>query len=252
MELAASTTAGARRLLALSIGSAVAGLSLFAGTAAQAAEGLSGAAADAGSGQKPSRLGAECSVPAAATSAKVIVVEGTGGSTASVTACQRWAGDYYAAISADGHVGFNGIAAAGEKAEGDGKTPSGIYSMGYGFGVEDRPKQFHGSTYVTVTEDDVWVDGDATKDYNTMQKKSEGYEGEAMHQSPAYDYGQVIDYNPEGTPGKGSAIFLHVNTGSGETAGCVSVPQKDLLDLFDWEGDSEVEMAISGAGAATA
>lgn len=66
-----------------------------------------------------------------------------------------------------------------------------------------------------------------------------------MDQRPAYDYGQVIGYNPEDTPGKGSAIFLHVNTGSGKTAGCVSVSKPNLLKILDWEGTSRAQMAIS-------
>ena len=34
--------------------------------------------------------------------------------------------------------------------------------------------------------------------------------------SPAYDYAQVIGYNEKRTPGRGSAIFFHVDTGSGD------------------------------------
>lgn len=232
------------RLAAMAIGSTLAGLSLFAGSAAQAADGLGAGVVDGNAADKPDRLGAECSVPEAADSAKVIVVTGTGGSKATVRACEKWEGDYYSALSVDGFVGYNGIAAAGKKKEGDGKTPSGVFDMDYGFGVKSEPKQFHGEKYVKVTKDHVWVDGDATKKYNTLQKKSDGYAGESMYQTPAYDYGQVIDYNPEGTPGKGSAIFLHVNSGSGQTAGCVSVSQANLLKILDWEGESAVQMAI--------
>lgn len=194
-------------------------------------------------GDKPSHLGDECSVPAPATADKVITVTGGRGATARVAACEEWQGAYYAAISVDGYVGCNGIADAGQKREGDGMTPSG--AMGYGFGVQTEPEQFHGSKYVQVTKDDVWVDGDAAKDYNTMQKKSDGYSGESMYQTPACNHGQVIGHNSAGTPGTGSAVFLHVNTGSQKTAGCVSVSEADLLKIYEWEDDSAVEMAIS-------
>ncbi|MCF2574369.1 L,D-transpeptidase family protein [Brevibacterium sp. UCMA 11754] len=219
--------------------------SMFTGTAAQADGGLGAGLVDGNTGDRPSHLGEECSVPSAATADKVITVKSTGGADATVTACERWDGDYYSALNTDGHVGSNGIAAPGEKREGDGMTPSGLFGIGYGFGVEAEPEQFGGSKYVQVTEDDVWVDGDAVENYNTMQKKSEGYSGESMYQTPAYNYGQVIDYNEAGTPGMGSAIFLHVNTGSGKTAGCVSASQEDLLKILDWEDDGPVEMAIS-------
>jgi len=54
-----------------------------------------------------------------------------------------------------------------------------------------------------------------------------------MDQTPAYDYGAVIAYNTARTPGLGSAIFLHVDVG-GPTAGCVSLPMGELLDMLRW------------------
>lgn len=234
-----------RRWLTSGFAAALATGALLAGTSAQAAVGLGAGLVDGNATQKPDHLGEKCSVSSAATAKKVIAVNGTDGSTATVEACERWDDNYYAAMSADGYVGANGIADDGAKREGDGMTPSGVYRMGYGFGVKAEPEQFHGSKYVKTTEDDIWVDGDAVEKYNTMQKKSEGYTGESMYQSPAYDLGQVIDYNSAATPGKGSAIFLHANTGSQQTAGCVSVSEPDLLRIFDWEDDSSVEMAIS-------
>ena len=244
MKPAHMRQARAHRVLALPGALAIGAAILFAGGAAQA-DGLGAGVVDGNTSDKPPHLGEKCTVPSAVSAAKVIAVDGSGGSNARVTACEEWEGQYFEAMSADGFVGYNGIAAAGEKREGDGKTPSGVYGMGYGFGVQAEPKQFNGSKYVKVTKDHVWVDGDAVKDYNTMQRKSEGYAGESMYQTPAYDYGQVIDYNSAGTPGLGSAIFLHVNTGSGQTAGCVSVSQAALLDILDWEDDDAVEMAIS-------
>lgn len=245
MQPAHSLSRGRRRQLASVFAVAVATGSLFAGTSAQAAERLGAGLIDGNARDKPSHLGHRCEIPTAATADKVIAVEGSGGASATVSACEKWDGDYYSALNASGHVGSNGIAAAGQKREGDGMTPSGVYSMGYGFGVKAEPTQFHGSRYVKVTKDDVWVDGDAVKDYNTMQKKTDGYTGESMYQIPPYNYGQVIEYNTAATPGKGSAIFLHVDTGSGKTAGCVSVSQAKLLQIFDWEDDNMVEMAIS-------
>lgn len=229
------------------LGLAISVATLFGGSAAMASGGgLSAGAIDGNaSAQSSTSLGKKCSVPKAVTSSKVLVVEGTSGSKATVRACQKSDGAYYSALSTTGYVGSKGIAAKGKKREGDGKTPSGVFDMGFGFGVKSKPAQFHGSKYVKVTKDHVWVDGTATKKYNTLQRKSDGFKGESMYQTPAYDYGQVIGYNPEGTPGKGSAIFLHVNTGSGKTAGCVSVSKSDLLKILDWEGKSKVQMAIS-------
>jgi len=51
--------------------------------------------------------------------------------------------------------------------------------------------------------------------------------------SPAYDHGAVIAYNTALAPGLGSAIFLHVSTG-GPTAGCVSLPEGQLVEILRW------------------
>ena len=49
----------------------------------------------------------------------------------------------------------------------------------------------------------------------------------------AYDFGADIGYNTARTPGLGSAIFLHLNIGIA-TAGCVTLPQGQLLPLLHW------------------
>jgi L,D-peptidoglycan transpeptidase YkuD (ErfK/YbiS/YcfS/YnhG family) len=54
-----------------------------------------------------------------------------------------------------------------------------------------------------------------------------------MHNVPAYDYAAVIAYNTARRPGLGSAIFLHVGTGSA-TAGCVSLPAAELVKVLRW------------------
>ena len=53
-------------------------------------------------------------------------------------------------------------------------TPFGVDSLNYGFGATAGPKQPHGSKYVTVTTDDVRLDGDAVKDYCTAATPSQG------------------------------------------------------------------------------
>lgn len=186
-----------------------------------------------------------CEVSSDAKADRVILVDGEGGSKASVKTCEKDGDTYKEVESYDGHVGFNGIAAEGKKIEGDGKTPSGTYSLDEGFGLQDKPAQFKGEDWTKVTDDHVWIDQGSPEDgYNTMGLKSEGAEGESLNQDPAYRYAQVIDYNRDPVEAdKGSAIFLHVNTGSGATAGCVSLPEKDLLDVFEWSGE-EAEIQI--------
>lgn len=131
-------------------------------------------------------------------------------------------------------VGYNGIARPGRKREGDGKTPSGTYGFSFFFGVKpDRKFAFsfrHAYSY------DYWDDDPASPRYNewvNARKHNPGKNPEPMHQVPAYDYAAVIAYNPARTPGLGSAIFLHVQTGTA-TAGCVSLPETELLKIMTW------------------
>jgi L,D-peptidoglycan transpeptidase YkuD (ErfK/YbiS/YcfS/YnhG family) len=49
----------------------------------------------------------------------------------------------------------------------------------------------------------------------------------------AYRWFAVIAYNPARIPGRGSGIFLHVDTGHA-TDGCVSLPRADLVRTLRW------------------
>jgi L,D-peptidoglycan transpeptidase YkuD (ErfK/YbiS/YcfS/YnhG family) len=132
-------------------------------------------------------------------------------------------------------VGYNGIARAGQKREGDGKTPSGTYGFSFFFGVDPRVRAFsfpfkHAYSY------DYWDDDPASPQYNEWvdaKTANPGRDPEPMHNVPAYNYAAVIAYNTARTPGLGSAIFLHVGTGTA-TAGCVSLPEGELLKILRW------------------
>lgn len=134
-----------------------------------------------------------------------------------------------------GHVGLNGVAAPGAKREGDGKTPNGAYPMRGGFGIRANPGL--ASSWRVTDARDVWVDDSRSRLYNTHQRlpaAGRWTSAEKMRLSPAYNYAQVIGYNEARTPGRGSAIFLHVDQGRG-TAGCVSLPTPSLLAVLRWQ-----------------
>ena len=131
-------------------------------------------------------------------------------------------------------VGYNGIARPGKKREGDGRTPSGTYGFSFFFGVQ--PDKGFSFSFRHAYSYDFWDDDPASARYNewvNARKHSAGAAPEAMHQVPAYDYAAVIAYNTRRTPGLGSAIFLHVGTGTA-TAGCVSLPRAELLKVLHW------------------
>jgi L,D-peptidoglycan transpeptidase YkuD (ErfK/YbiS/YcfS/YnhG family) len=64
----------------------------------------------------------------------------------------------------------------------------------------------------------------------------------------AYDYGAVIGYNTARTPGLGSAIFLHINIGM-PTAGCVTLPADELLEILRWLNPAAAPQIAMGVGA---
>ena len=127
------------------------------------------------------------------------------------------------------------MAPAGEKREGDGRIPSGVYGFSYTFGVEANPGVHYTWRPVTGTYD-VWDDDSSSSLYNEWvdtRSASAGKSPEPMDNTPVYDEGAVIAYNTARTPGLGSAIFMHVTDG-GSTAGCVAIDHGDLTEVLRW------------------
>ncbi len=130
-------------------------------------------------------------------------------------------------------IGRNGFAPPGRKREGDGRTPSGSFSLPYIFGAGPDPG--FRLRYRQIRPYDYWDDDPASPRYNEWvdsRHASPGANPEPMDVS-AYDDGVVIGYNTARTPGLGSAIFLHLNIGIA-TAGCVTLPPGELLPLLHW------------------
>lgn len=177
------------------------------------------------------------------TASKVIEARAKTKSTGYVYLCQKKGKRY---VLAGGpyraKFGYNGLTS--KKKEGDGKTPNGTYWMRDGFGTAKNPGLK--KKYTKVTRDYVWVDGKASKQkgYNTMQRKSKGYRGEALYQPKPYKYAQVIGYNEARTAGKGSAIFLHANSKSMKTAGCVSMYESSLVKALKWQSTTKTQIVI--------
>jgi len=177
-----------------------------------------------------------CTVNPTFNVAQVIWVDGSG-SRQLTRLCARVSPGRYVVQHGPyaGHVGRNGVARPGAKREGDGKTPYGSYRMRGGFGIYPSPGL--ASSWLVTGARDVWVDDSRSSLYNTRQRtpvNGRWVSAEAMHNSPAYNYAQVIGYNERRTPGRGSAIFLHVDQGVG-TAGCVSLPTSSLLAVMRWQ-----------------
>ena len=128
-------------------------------------------------------------------------------------------------------LGRAGLSA--DKREGDGKTPVGVFPFGMAFGWYGNP----GTRLPYRPADDAsrWVDDSASRYYNLwMYAPANGRwtSAEKLRISP-YLHAVQIGYNLARTPGRGSAIFLHLTTG-GATAGCVATDKGTVLAVMRW------------------
>lgn len=133
-------------------------------------------------------------------------------------------------------IGRNGLAPAGGKKEGDGKTPSGIYPLGPAFGYAASINT--GLPYMQAADNDFWVDDVRSMQYNQWVSGSPAADSfERMKRTDnLYQYGVVIRYNMQPViPGAGSAIFMHVwRRYDSPTSGCVALSQRYLRKILRW------------------
>jgi L,D-peptidoglycan transpeptidase YkuD (ErfK/YbiS/YcfS/YnhG family) len=175
---------------------------------------------------------------------QLVVVVGNGGSDCTVSFHKKEDNSIWTQIfSTSGDCGSKGITY--HKKEGDGKTPAGLYSFTIAFGIKSDPGAK--LTYRKVTEYDYWIDDSKSPYYNTWINASETpgeYTSEHLiDHAPQYNYALNINYNPDNTPGLGSAIFLHGYNGLGRTTGCVAIAEKYVKTLIR-EVDSSTKILI--------
>lgn len=133
-------------------------------------------------------------------------------------------------LSCDGYIGKNGL---GKTKEGDNMTPIGDFGITCAFGIKDDPGT--AVDYVDITEY-TYCCGDENA-YNQLidirECPHDCSNGEHMiDYSPEYNYGLFIDYNKEGTPGLGSAIFLHCMGANPFTGGCIAVSEENMVTIL--------------------
>jgi len=177
-----------------------------------------------------------------------VIADGYGQTTATFTAYERDGNGWKQVFGPwTANVGGSGFAAPDAKREGDGRTPSGSYPFDFFFGVLGNPGVRFAYRDITGPQI-VWDDDPGSPLYNTWvdtTTQTPGPSPEPMYNTPAYNYGAVIAYNAARTSGLGSAIFLHVSTG-GSTAGCVALPQGQLLDVLRWLDPAQQPRIVMG------
>jgi L,D-peptidoglycan transpeptidase YkuD (ErfK/YbiS/YcfS/YnhG family) len=134
------------------------------------------------------------------------------------------------------HVGHAGLSA--HHREGDGTTPIGTFAIGpVMYGLEPDPGLAF--RYHRLTCGDWWDEDPRSVDYNRFEhvacgaRPPFGGASEALWRATvAYRLFAVLRYNVSpAVPGRGSAMFLHVDLGRA-THGCVSLPLQRLTLLL--------------------
>ena len=167
---------------------------------------------------------------------QLFVVAGVGQTTAYVSMHEKDAnGNWKTIMTTPGCIGKSGL---GKTKEGDAKTPVGEFRFNYAFGIADDPGC--AIKYHKVTDDDYWS-GDVREgyEYNKMVSIKDhpdldtGSSEHIVDYNKHYQHCLNISYNEEGTPGKGSAIFLHcLGPYKPYTGGCVAIPYSDMVTVM--------------------
>jgi L,D-peptidoglycan transpeptidase YkuD (ErfK/YbiS/YcfS/YnhG family) len=134
-------------------------------------------------------------------------------------------------------VGRSGLSA--HHREGDGTTPLGTYRIGpIVYGLDRDPGVSF--RYHRLRCGDWWDEDPSSPTYNEFRHVACGTKppfragSEALWRATvAYRYFAVLEFNTARIPGRGSAMFLHVDTGHA-TNGCVSLPRAQLVRLLRW------------------
>ena len=132
-------------------------------------------------------------------------------------------------LSTPGFVGKNGLCLDEDHAEGCAQTPIGEYHFNKAFGIAADPGC--AIPYVQVDDNTYWS-GDPDRQYNQMvdiRDVPELVMDDSEHivdYEYQYQYCLNISFNEDGTPGRGSAIFLHcLGPAKPWTGGCVAIPE---------------------------
>ena len=174
-------------------------------------------------------------IPAAQDATQLFVVAGIGmdQTTATISMHEKDEnGVWKQILSTPGFVGKNGLCLDADHKEGCGQTPIGVYHFNKAFGIAADP----GCAIPYLQADDqIYWSGDPDYHYNEMVNIRD-YPELAMEDSEhivdydfQYQYCLNISFNEEGTPGRGSAIFLHCfGPTKPWTGGCVAIPENKM------------------------
>lgn len=171
------------------------------------------------------------------------------------------AGPMDAAVGENGSAWGLGAAALerqagyGEKREGDGRSPAGVFEIPAAFGIAATAPPGVTLPWLECTPTLRGVDDPASRYYNRIVDEStvpdkDWNSAETMRRVDGlYDFGAVIDHNAHAQPGAGSCIFLHIWKGPGQgTAGCTALERAEVLLMLRWLDPEKTPRFVLGIG----
>lgn len=147
-------------------------------------------------------------------------------------------GHWVRAGSAAARFGANGLVEGASRTQDTQTTPTGLYGLPFAFGIETPPPGT-AEPYRQVHQDSWWCQDNGSRSYNRwaepLPADCGAFDAEHLVSYPVqYAHALVIGFNHDRpVRGRGAGIFLHVS-GSGATAGCVSVPKEAMRRMLAW------------------
>lgn len=146
------------------------------------------------------------------------------------------------------------------KAEGDGRSPAGVFALGTAFGFAPaRDATRLKLPYTEVTPTLECVDDPASAEYNHLVDRAsvtpDWTSSEKMREiSPQYHWGVVVEYNTRpAIPKRGSCVFLHIGGDGGKgTAGCTAMAEPALKAVMEWLDPAKAPVLVQLPQAARA
>ena len=145
-------------------------------------------------------------------------------------------------------IGRAGFASPGEKIEGDGKSPTGIFDLGQLYTYEASVNT--SLPFIQTNAEDKWIDDPNHENYNThIRGNTNAKSFEHLKLSSIdYKYCMVIEYNTHPVvKGRGSAIFFHLASPNYDpTAGCVAIKESDMDQILLWLDPKKKKAILMG------
>ena len=166
---------------------------------------------------------------------QIVLVDYQSGSKARLSVHEKKNGVWKELASCTAYLGSKGI---GKTKEGDRKTPTGTFNLTQPFGIKADPGA--NMPYTKVTKYHYWCGTSSSEYYNQLvdmrkvDRKNKSSDEHLISYGSVYNYCMFIDYNAEGTPGKGSCIFLHCTGKNKYTAGCIAVSESMMKKIIQW------------------